>query len=435
MEEGENVSNEIDKEDGLDEDDDDGPAGSNKVVNAKRAWTEGEDLQLVETVNKFGAQRWSLIASHMTGRVGKQCRERWFNHLCPAVKKGEWTEEEDRLIAEGVAELGTRWSEIVKRLPGRTDNAIKNRYNSNQRRQQRMQRRVQAIERGELASSKRNGGSGSSKRKKPASSEGTEMCDGSKKHSGGSKKCNKKVAEGARVGVVEGSIVEEEHIDGELSDEGGDEVCDEEEAEPQDEEMAAEEAQRKRQRILHLATQLACEPDEGERREQIIQQLMRETRHESGAPTAMHFKPFSQWDLHDGAVSDGSEKTEALRSPTAFDLERGVDELLGVPSRSKSSSSSQPGAAAGLKLDLKLLEGGTAVELLGDVVVTTDGMAVTPSGMGFTPGSKPVLGDAAASDDWFSAYNASQGAGDTNLLSPLLTPSNSKLCAALVDAF
>eukprot|EP00966_Prymnesium_polylepis_P082641 1913572-Prymnesium_polylepis.1 len=85
----------------------------------------------------------------MTGRVGKQCRERWFNHLCPAVKKGEWTEEEDRLIAEGVAELGTRWSEIVKRLPGRTDNAIKNRFNSNQRRQQRMQRRVQAIERGE----------------------------------------------------------------------------------------------------------------------------------------------------------------------------------------------------------------------------------------------------------------------------------------------
>merc|ERR1719502_1797169 len=115
-----------------------------KVVNAKRAWTEAEDKQLIETVTKFGAQRWSLIASHLVGRVGKQCRERWFNHLCPEVKKGEWTEEEDRLIAEGVKELGTKWSEIVKRLPGRTDNAIKNRYNSGARREVRLQKRAEA---------------------------------------------------------------------------------------------------------------------------------------------------------------------------------------------------------------------------------------------------------------------------------------------------
>ena len=67
-----------------------------KTVNVKRAWTEVEDKLLIETVEKYGAQRWSLIASNMTGRVGKQCRERWFNHLCPAVKKGEWTPEEAR---------------------------------------------------------------------------------------------------------------------------------------------------------------------------------------------------------------------------------------------------------------------------------------------------------------------------------------------------
>ena len=63
-----------------------------------------------------------------------------FNHLCPSVKKGDWTPDEDKIIQDGVAELGTKWSEIVKRLPGRTDNSIKNRYNSQLRREQRRAR-------------------------------------------------------------------------------------------------------------------------------------------------------------------------------------------------------------------------------------------------------------------------------------------------------
>ena len=87
-----------------------------------------------------------------------QCRERWFNHLAPSVKKGEWTEEEDRLIMAAVKKHGTKWSVIVKDLPGRSDNAIKNRYYSAVRKAFRQERRDQTVEAAEASPGKAEGG-------------------------------------------------------------------------------------------------------------------------------------------------------------------------------------------------------------------------------------------------------------------------------------
>jgi len=95
----------------------------------KGNWSAEEDATIVECMQN-GVTKWATIAEKVPGRIGKQCRERWFNHLDPALLKGDWTQEEDLELIKAQAELNNAWTKIAKRLNGRSENSCKNRWNS-----------------------------------------------------------------------------------------------------------------------------------------------------------------------------------------------------------------------------------------------------------------------------------------------------------------
>ncbi|KAL1565146.1 transcription factor MYB114-like isoform X3 [Salvia divinorum] len=112
----------------------------------KGAWSADEDTTLAQYVAHHGPKRWKTVAIKSgLNRCGKSCRLRWLNYLRPDVKRGNFSDAEEDLILRLHRLIGNRWSLIAKRIPGRTDNEIKNYWNAHLRKKAKLMEKLPAI--------------------------------------------------------------------------------------------------------------------------------------------------------------------------------------------------------------------------------------------------------------------------------------------------
>ncbi|XP_075497479.1 myb-related protein 306-like [Primulina tabacum] len=107
------------------------PPCCDKIGMKKGPWTPDEDILLVSYVQEHGPGNWKAVPTH-TGltRCSKSCRLRWTNYLRPGIKRGSFTDQEEKMIIQLQALLGNKWAAIASYLPERTDNDIKNYWNT-----------------------------------------------------------------------------------------------------------------------------------------------------------------------------------------------------------------------------------------------------------------------------------------------------------------
>lgn len=104
------------------------PIPQTRQIHKKTKWTNEEDRMLIESVRANGMNNWSIVAQMVPGRSGKQCRERWTNQLSPNLSKDSWSPQEDQILIEQQKIHGNLWAKMTTSLPGRSANAIKNRF-------------------------------------------------------------------------------------------------------------------------------------------------------------------------------------------------------------------------------------------------------------------------------------------------------------------